>query len=134
MLDMDFAISIGVVALLQTVIQPRHRWRTLFTANLVGLVVLGSMTLFRLGYYGELMPNTYYLKATGQPRQRMPSASSTTPSAPRRQSRVRTPERLRLRSIGRRLRIACLLPGSQTRSASSTMWRSIMLPVCTSFS
>src|SRR5258708_2972300 len=35
----------------------------------VGLFVLfmGSQTLLRYGYYGDVLPNTYYLKMTGYP-------------------------------------------------------------------
>ncbi|MBN2146986.1 MAG: hypothetical protein JW726_06340, partial [Anaerolineales bacterium] len=31
------------------------------------VLFLGGQTLFRLAYYGELLPNTYYLKVTGAP-------------------------------------------------------------------
>jgi len=46
---------------------PRYRWRHLTWG--LGLLVafLTSQTLFRLWYYGDPLPNTYYLKMSGLP-------------------------------------------------------------------
>jgi hypothetical protein len=43
------------------------RRRVILPAALTGLIVLGAHTAFRLVYYGDLLPNTYYLKMTGRP-------------------------------------------------------------------
>ena len=47
-------------------IADRVRWRTHLTWGVVVLAVAcGLQTLFRLRYYGDILPNTYYLKMTG---------------------------------------------------------------------
>ncbi len=46
----------------------RSHWKHHLLAGLGALVVFGlSQTLFRLWYFGEPLPNTYYLKMTGFP-------------------------------------------------------------------
>jgi hypothetical protein len=64
-LDMVVAY-IGILAMLLVLDLPH--WRTNLAWG-VGLLVLflAPQTLFRLAYYGELLPNTYYLKMTGFP-------------------------------------------------------------------
>jgi len=46
---------------------PRHRWRRLAWGLGLLAAFLASQTLFRLWYYGDPLPNTYYLKMSGIP-------------------------------------------------------------------
>ncbi len=46
---------------------PEHRRRTLAWGAGLLVLALGSQTLFRLWYYGDLLPATYYVKMTGYP-------------------------------------------------------------------
>ncbi len=43
------------------------RYRLGFLTLLVSFLTLGGITLFRLLYYGDILPNTYYLKVWGFP-------------------------------------------------------------------
>lgn len=45
----------------------RERGRTLATEAAACGAVIGAHTAFRYSYYGDLLPNTYYLKVTGFP-------------------------------------------------------------------
>jgi arabinofuranosyltransferase len=45
----------------------RARWRTLALAGGPPLAALVAMTALRRAYYGDWLPNTYYLKTTGTP-------------------------------------------------------------------
>jgi len=44
---------------------PRQPWRLLVILCAVPLTVMGLHTAWRLSYYGDPLPNTYYLKMTG---------------------------------------------------------------------
>lgn len=46
---------------------PRHRWKHLAWGAGMLIVFLGLQTAFRLWYYGQPLPNTYYLKVNGLP-------------------------------------------------------------------
>lgn len=63
----DIVVVFGGILLAVTVLQHRSRkpieWRGYI---IVGLTLIGH-TLFRFFYYGEPLPNTYYLKMTGVP-------------------------------------------------------------------
>lgn len=45
----------------------KHRRRNLIWGAVILFIFIGGQTLARLLYYGELLPNTYYLKMTGYP-------------------------------------------------------------------
>ena len=45
----------------------RRLWAHLLCAGAVYAIFVGGLTAFRLGYYGEVVPNTYTLKMTGMP-------------------------------------------------------------------
>lgn len=47
--------------------QPEHRWKNLAWGLGCLALFLGGQTLFRWMYYGDLLPNTYYLKMDGYP-------------------------------------------------------------------
>lgn len=65
-LRLDGIVS-HIVAVASAFVTSRRRLRVLFWGVLTALVVVGGWTLFRLAYYGDLWPNTYYLKMTGFP-------------------------------------------------------------------
>jgi arabinofuranosyltransferase len=47
---------------------PREqRWKHFAWGAGIGALCLGGQTLFRIAYYGDPLPNTYYLKMTGYP-------------------------------------------------------------------
>ncbi|MBX7245858.1 MAG: hypothetical protein K1X53_10185 [Candidatus Sumerlaeaceae bacterium] len=46
---------------------PKDRKRHLIWGIGTAIVCLGGQTLFRYAYYGDILPNTYYLKLTGFP-------------------------------------------------------------------
>jgi arabinofuranosyltransferase len=61
----------GVLALFVLTVAGAFLERTkapIARGGFVGLVTLGGLVAFGLLYYGEALPNTYYLKATGCPR------------------------------------------------------------------
>lgn len=62
---MDFAVVVAVVAGWALWCSPGRRAKTLllYVAPLFGAVL--TLSLFRLWYYGEVVPNTYTLKMTG---------------------------------------------------------------------
>ena len=47
--------------------RPDGRWRTTALVGAPPLAALVAMTALRRAYYGDWLPNTYYLKATGTP-------------------------------------------------------------------
>lgn len=55
--------------LLATVLalSPRQRWRQVIAIGAVVALFLAAQTIFRIAYYGDILPNTYYLKLTGYP-------------------------------------------------------------------
>jgi hypothetical protein len=55
------------VGLFLMVAMPEHRKKNILLALAIFLVIQGSMTMFRLLYYNDILPNTYYLKMTGVP-------------------------------------------------------------------
>ncbi|MBC8506423.1 MAG: hypothetical protein ISR58_01580 [Anaerolineales bacterium] len=63
----DMAVAYLVLIGFSVVFIPKYRWRHLLWG--VGLLVafLASQTLFRIWYYGDPLPNTYYLKMSGIP-------------------------------------------------------------------
>lgn len=64
---MDMTVPYLLLMLLLTIALPEHRRSNLLWGGGLLLLFLGSQTLFRLFYYGEWLPNTYYLKMSGYP-------------------------------------------------------------------
>jgi hypothetical protein len=58
-------IGAGVVALL--LLAASRRWRPLLAAGLTFGVLVGSYELFRIAYFGDVLPNTAYAKLGGLP-------------------------------------------------------------------
>lgn len=63
----DAAVPLLGLLLFVSIADPVNRTRTLRWGMGTLLLFLGLQTLFRLGYYGDVLPNTYYLKMTGVP-------------------------------------------------------------------
>lgn len=63
----DMAVPYLVLFGFAFIFIPHHRRRHLFWGLGLLIGLLASQTLFRLGYYGEPVPNTYYLKVGGLP-------------------------------------------------------------------
>jgi hypothetical protein len=63
----DMVVPLGGLTLFLAAADRRNRWRHLIwgLAALVSFSV--AQTLFRLWYFGDILPNTYYLKLTGYP-------------------------------------------------------------------
>jgi arabinofuranosyltransferase len=69
-LRFDFVSSYALFFGFGVMYLPERR-RTLALGLVVGALTMGGVLLFGLGYYGDAMPNTYYLKATRIPVQAM---------------------------------------------------------------
>jgi hypothetical protein len=63
----DMAVPYLVVLFFLLIFDPPNRKRNLAWGLGLLAVFLGGQTIFRLWYYGEPLPNTYYLKMTGFP-------------------------------------------------------------------
>ena len=61
----DMAAPLGVLTLFMVVFDRGRLRQHLIWGLGTGLIFLGSQTLWRLAYYGEWLPNTYYLKVGG---------------------------------------------------------------------
>jgi len=65
----DALLAIAILVIYRWLTAPRSRaWYRSLTIEAAVLALMGvSLTLFRLLYYGHIVPNTYYLKMTGIP-------------------------------------------------------------------
>lgn len=63
----DMAVPFVAFLSFLLVADPRHRRRHLAWGVLVLAVAYAAQTMFRVGYYGDALPNTFYLKMTGVP-------------------------------------------------------------------
>jgi len=64
---LDAAVLLVTVMVFGMVADGQHRWRHAKWGAVALAVGAGSQTLFRMVYYGDVLPNTYYLKMTGYP-------------------------------------------------------------------
>jgi hypothetical protein len=64
---MDMAVPFGAILIYMVFADVPNRKRHLFWGLGSFAAFMGGQTLLRLWYYGELLPNTYYLKVTGAP-------------------------------------------------------------------
>lgn len=55
------------VGLFLMMAMPEHRKKNILLGLGIFLAIQGAMTMFRLLYYNDFLPNTYYLKMTGVP-------------------------------------------------------------------
>lgn len=64
---LDVAVAAGAILLTLTVVEPR-RWKEhVVTGGAILIGFLLAQLVFNLWYYGQALPNTYYLKMTGYP-------------------------------------------------------------------
>lgn len=63
---LDAVVVIAVAYGMELLCARSGRWRTILAGMLV-VATLAGQTFWRHSYYGEWLPNTYYLKATGWP-------------------------------------------------------------------
>jgi len=63
----DMAVPFLGIAVFLLRAQPQYRKRHLLWGCAMFAVFMGAQTILRLVYYGDLLPNTYYLKMTGYP-------------------------------------------------------------------
>jgi hypothetical protein len=61
----DFTLFAGVLLLCLALEDPQNRRRHLLVGGSILLMFLALQTGLRYAYYGELLPNTYYLKVSG---------------------------------------------------------------------
>ncbi len=64
---LDALVILLVMGLFLALADAPHRWRHLAAVALTVALFIGGQTLLRWWYYGDLLPNTYYLKMTGFP-------------------------------------------------------------------
>ncbi|MEN3340284.1 MAG: hypothetical protein V7647_3960 [Acidobacteriota bacterium] len=63
----DMAVPLAGLLLYHVVTDPVRRYRHLAWGTAALVVFGGLQTAFRLWYFGQIVPNTYYLKMTGYP-------------------------------------------------------------------
>jgi hypothetical protein len=64
---LDVIVLFGVVIVFDVWSAERNRWRRLIVGCSILAACVMVQTLFRWAYYGDVLPNTYYLKMTGYP-------------------------------------------------------------------
>ena len=67
LLRIDAALLLLAIVVFLFLADHRNRWKHAILGSITLLFFVGGQTLFRLLYYGQLLPNTYYLKLTGFP-------------------------------------------------------------------
>jgi hypothetical protein len=67
LIRIDMAIPLLATLVFLFIADPPNRIKHLVLGLSALIGFLGAQTLFRLWYYGDVLPNTYYLKATGYP-------------------------------------------------------------------
>lgn len=67
LIRLDMTVFYLAVWLCILLFEPNNRRQNIFLGFLVLLFALIPQTLFRLWYYNEILPNTYFLKMTGYP-------------------------------------------------------------------
>jgi hypothetical protein len=65
LIRMDMVVSYLIIWVFLIVFNPKYRMKHVLWGVLSLGVFLGGQTIFRYFYYGDLLPNTYYLKMTG---------------------------------------------------------------------
>lgn len=67
LLRLDMAVPYIVILVVMTVVQNQYRRQNLLWGLGLLALFLGGQTIVRYLYYGQLLPNTYYLKVDGWP-------------------------------------------------------------------
>ena len=63
----DMVVPLGGLMLFQAVADPFNRRRHLMWGSGMLVIFFAAQTAFRLWYFGDILPNTYYLKLSGYP-------------------------------------------------------------------
>lgn len=63
----DMVVPLGGLMLFLAITDPIHRRRHLIWGSVMLIIFFAAQTAFRLWYFGDILPNTYYLKLTGYP-------------------------------------------------------------------
>ncbi len=63
----DMVVPFIAVMIVMVFIQKEQRWKHILWGVILLALFIGGQTLARHWYYGEWLPNTYYLKVTGWP-------------------------------------------------------------------
>ena len=63
----DMVVPLGGLMLFLAVTDPLHRSRHLMWGSVILITFVAAQSAFRLWYFGDVLPNTYYLKLTGYP-------------------------------------------------------------------
>jgi len=63
----DMVVPLGALAAYFAATDARHRRRHIAWASAALVLFIGLQTALRLWYFGDVLPNTYYLKLTGYP-------------------------------------------------------------------
>jgi len=67
LLRMDMAVPLVLIVGFLALVDRQHRWRHVAWGLAMLALFVGGQTLLRYLYYGDLLPNTYYLKMSGYP-------------------------------------------------------------------
>jgi len=67
LIRLDMALPYMIILGYQVFSYPKERQKNLLWGIGIFIVIMGSQTLFRYIYYGDILPNTYYLKVSGFP-------------------------------------------------------------------
>lgn len=67
LIRIDMAVPYMIVFAVLFISQPQYRKQHVAWATVLFILFLGGQTLARYFYYGEVLPNTYYLKVEGWP-------------------------------------------------------------------
>ena len=67
LLRLDLVVPMGMICAYLMLFDRRYRLRHAIAGGIAIALGLGLQTAFRYAYYGDLLPNTYYLKMTGYP-------------------------------------------------------------------
>jgi len=63
----DFITFFLAILIFLMIADPKHRKANLWAGLLIFIIFVVSQTIFRIIYFGDPLPNTYYLKMTGYP-------------------------------------------------------------------
>lgn len=63
----DMVVPLGGLMLFLAAADPFNRYRHLVWGSVLLVTFFAAQTAFRLWYFGDILPNTYYLKLTGYP-------------------------------------------------------------------
>jgi len=67
LLRADFVVLYAAVVIFMVIVESKNRTKNILYSLIIFLCVAGGQTIFRVCYYGDIFPNTYYLKVTGVP-------------------------------------------------------------------